>query len=134
MKNKFLLGLITLLAVLAVSSCSLLGIGITMSNRVVLFVADLNGSRTNIIDNLHPDASSYKTLDDNYWTQSPWTSTDAPFKITITSEGSSSVSGTFNSNTYKDATIVFGMKDDGDSFSGENWKIMSCTINGTSQF
>jgi len=130
MKKNLIFGLIIMLAVIAVSSCSLLGVGITMADRVGFFVLDLNGSRANIIDNIHPDAGSYNQIDDNYWTESPWTSTDAPFSIVITSEGSSSISGTFNSGTYTNATIVIEMKDDGDFFIGADWKIMSINIAG----
>jgi len=130
MKKNIIFGLVILLAILAVSSCSIFGVGTTMKDRVGLFVVDLNGSRANIIDNIHPDASSYNTLDDTYWTQSPWTASDDPFSITITSEGSSSISGTFNSDTYNNSTILIEMKDDGDFFSGENWKIMSINIAG----
>ena len=102
-----------------------------MSDRIGYFEDDLNGSRSNIIDNIHPDADAYNTLDDYYWTQSPWTDTDDPFSITSISEGSSSVSATFTSDFYSGGTsIYFEMKDEGDFFSGEDWKIMSINVAG----
>ena len=134
MKRKLRVGLIILFAALAVSSCSLLGVGTTMTDRVGLFVVDLNGSRTNIIDNIHPDAASYNTLDATYWNTGTWDPNSNLFSITDITEGSDSVTAIFNSKDFTNATIVLNMKDAGDFFSGENWKIMSCTINGTSQF
>ena len=105
MKRNIIFSLIIGLLIIAISSCGLAGT--SMKDRVSYFEDDLNGSRANIIDNIHPDASSYNTLDDNYWAQSPWTVTATvdQFSITGISEGSSSVSGTFNSDLYTDVEI-----------------------------
>jgi len=136
MKKNIIYGLILIPAIIVISSCSIFGVGTSMTDRIGTFEDDLNGSRANIIDNIHPDAPSYNTLDDTYWTTGIWTSGDQPFSITSITEGSSSVTAVFNSSgaSLTNATVVFGMKDDGDFFSGENWKITSCTVNGGNQF
>jgi len=134
MKKNIIFSLIIGLLIIVISSCGLAGT--SMSDRINYFEDDLNGTRANIFDNLHPDSDGYRTLDDTYWETGIWVSGDKLFSITNISEGSSSVTGDFNSEgvTLTDATVSFDMKDDGDFFSGENWKIMSCTVDGDSQF
>ncbi|MCK5153763.1 MAG: hypothetical protein KAQ93_05330 [Spirochaetales bacterium] len=134
MKRNIIFTLIIGLSIIAISSCGLAGT--SMSDRISYFEDDLNGSRTNIIDNIHPDASSYNTLNDTFWTLGIWTSNDQLFSITSISEGSKSITAVFNSSgvTLTNAEVIFGMKDDGDFFSGEDWKIMSCVVNGGTQF
>ena len=117
MKKSIIFGLVILLAIIAVSSCSIFGVGTSMSDRISSFEDDLNGSRANIIDNIHPDAPSYNIIDDSTWTLGYWPSSDAPFTINNISEGSSSVTAVFNSKALTNATIYFEMKDDGDFFS-----------------
>lgn len=136
MKKNIIFGLVILLAILAVSSCSIFGVGTSMSDRISSFEDDLNGSRANIFDNIHPEANASKTLDDTYWETGIWVSGDKPFSITNKVEGSSSITAVFNSTggTLTDASVSFEMKDDGDFFSGENWKIWSCTVDGVAQF
>ena len=133
MKKNIIFGLVIGLIILAISSCSIFGMGTSMSDRVGYFEDDLNGSRANIIDNVHPDAPGYNTLNDTYWTNDPWASGNSPFSITNISEGSSSVSATFHWG-ITDTTIYFEMKDDGSFFGGEDWKIWSCSVGGTPQF
>ncbi len=133
MKKNIIFGLIILLVILAVSSCSIFGEGTTMTDRIEFFEDDLNGSRSNIIDNIHPDADNIDQLDDTYWETGIWVSSNEEFKITDISEGSSSVKADFQYGGY-DTTISFDMKDDGDFFSGEDWKILSCTVDDTDQF
>ncbi len=134
MKRNIIFSLIIGLLIIAISSCGLAGT--SMKDRVSYFEDDLNGSRANIFDNIHPDANASKTLDDTYWETGIWVSGDQLFLITNISESSSSVTGVFNSGgvLLTDAEVVFEMKDDGDFFSGEDWKIMSCVVNGGTQF
>lgn len=134
MRKNIILGLIVVLVIISISSCSIFGVGTSMSDRIGYFVDDLNGSRANIIDNIHPGAPSYNTIDDTTWTLGYWVSTDSPFSITNISEGSSSVTAIFNSGGLTNATIYFEMKDDGSFFGGEDWKIWTCSINGGGQF
>ena len=136
MRKNLLFGLIILLVILVISSCSIFGVGTTMSDCIGSFEDDLNGSRANIFDNIHPDADASRTLDDTYWETGIWVSGDKPFLITDISEGSSSVTAVFNSDgtTLTDATVFFKMKDNGDFFSGEDWKIWSCSVNSVGQF
>ncbi len=138
MNRKIIFGLVILLAILAVSSCSLLGVGTSMTDRIGFFVVDLNSSRANIIDNIHPDAPGYNTVNsDSYWSDESgtWDPVSNTFSITDITEGSDSVIGTFTSNDFSSGTTIsFEMKDDGDFFSGENWKIWSCTVDGVAQF
>ena len=136
MRKNIVIGLITGLIVLAISSCSIFGMGTSMSDRIGYFVDDLNSSRANIFDNIHPDANASKTLDGTYWETGIWVSGDQPFSITNIVEGSSSVTAVFNSGgiTLTNATVSFEMKDDGSFFGGEDWKIWSCSVNSGSQF
>ena len=133
MKKNIFFGLIILLVILAVSSCSVFGVGTTMSDCIGSFEDDLNGSRANIFDNIHPDADASRTLDDTYWETGVWKSEFKPFNISDISESSGSVSADFQYGVSV-TTISFEMKDDGDFFGGEDWKIWSCTVGGTTQF
>ena len=133
MKKNIIFGLIVGLIIIAISSCSIFGVGTSMSDRIGYFEDDLNGSRANIIDNIHTDAPSYNTLDDAYWNTGYWVTGNKPFAITNISEGSSSVSASFHYGA-SDTTIYFEMKDDGSFFGGEDWKIWSCSVNSVSQF
>lgn len=135
MKKYIVFGLIIVLVIFAVSSCSIFGVGTTMSDRIGSFEKDLNGSRSNIFDNIHPDANASKTLDDTYWEKGIWISAHKPFDISDISESSGSVTAVFTSGGYPGGTgIFFKMKDDGDFFAGEDWKIWSCTVNDINQF
>ena len=136
MKRIIIFGLIVGIIFVGISSCSLMGT--SMTDRIGMFEDDLNGSRANIMDNIHPDAPGYNTANiAGYW-ENPsyvWGSGDAPFSISNISEGSSSVSASFSSNTFPGGTtIYFEMKDDGSFFGGEDWKIWSCTVNSVGQF
>ena len=135
MKRNIILGLVIVIIIIAISSCSIFGVGTTMTDRINSFENNLNGSRSNIIDNIHLDAPGYNTANnDNYWlTNDPWDPGNKPFSITNISESSSSVSASFHWGGT-DTTIFFEMKDDGDFFSGEDWKIWSCSVNGSNQF
>lgn len=136
MKKNIIYILVIVLITIGISSCG--QTGTSMSDRISYFVDDLNGSRTNIIGNVHSSASSYNTVNsDAYWSDgsSIWNPVSNTFSISITSEGSSSISGTFISKDFPGGTTIsFEMKDAGDFFSGENWKIMSCVVNGITQF
>jgi len=137
MKKNIFFGLIIGIIILAISSCSIFGVGTTMTDRINSFENNLNGSRANIIDNVHPDAPGYNTANsDAYWSDvnGTWDPVSNSFSITNTSESSSSISGTFTSKDFNSVLISFEMKDDGDFFSGENWKIWSCTVDSTNQF
>jgi len=134
MKRIIIFGLIVGIVSVGMSSCGLFGT--SMADRVAIFEDDLNGSRANIIDNVHPDAPGYNTANsDTYWNGggNVWDPLDKPFSITNVSEGSSSVSATFNSGVITGGTISFDMKDDG-GFMSEDWKIWSCSVGGTGQF
>ena len=135
MKRNIIFGLIIGLLIMAISSCGLAGT--SMSDRIDYFEEDLNGSRANIFDNLHPDSDGYRQLDDTYWsiTDSTWDPAFKTFYIINISEGSSSVNATFKSLDYPAGVDIYiDMKDDGDFFSGEDWKIWSCTVDGNPQF
>ncbi len=138
MKENIIFGLVILLAIFAISSCSILGVGISMTSRVAFFVANLNGSRENIIDNIDVNSPGYKKANtDSYWSDELgiWNPASKDFSITVIKETSSSLSGTFKSKDFPNGTtILFEMKDDGDFLSGENWKIWSCTVDGIAQF
>ena len=55
MKRNIIIGLIIGLLVIAISSCGLNST--SMTDRISYFEDDLNGSRANIIDNIHRFAS-----------------------------------------------------------------------------
>ena len=134
MKRIIIFGLIVGIISIGISSCGLLGT--SMSDRVGIFEDDLNGSRSNIMDNIHPDAPGYDNANiAGYWESSAyvWASEDQPFSITSISEGSSSIYATFNSQGFTDANIYLEMENDGGLF-GDDWKIWSCTVGGTEQF
>lgn len=134
MKRIIIFSLIVGIISIGISSCGLAGT--SMSDRISYFVDDLNGSRTNIMDNIDPASPGYDNANiAGYWeagSGNVWDPDDAPFSISNISEGSNSVSGTFVS-TLTNELISFEMKDTGDFFSGENWKFWSCTV-GTQQF
>ena len=137
MKKNIIFILVIVIVAVGMSSCGLAGT--SMSDRIGYFEDDLNGSRTNIIDNVHSDAPGYNTANsDLYWSDvdGTWDPVSNSFSITNTSEGSSSISGTFTATTDfpSGTSISFEMKDDGDFFSGENWKIWSCSVDGNPQF
>ena len=135
MKKNIVFGIMIGFLILAISSCGLNKT--TMADRVGYFEDDLNGSRTNIIDNIHSDAASYNTLDYDYWHDNTniWDPSKTPFIISNLVEGSSSITADFAYSGSTGNTIYFELKDDGDFFSGENWKLLSCSINsGSNQF
>lgn len=134
MKKNIIFGLIIGLLIIAISSCSLSGT--SMADRIGYFEDALNGSRVNItVNNIHPDAPSYNTLDDTYWaTIGVWPTVNQPFSISNLSEGSSSITADFAYSGSPSNTIYFEMEDNGSFFGGEDWLIWSCDINSINQF
>ncbi len=131
MKKNIKLGLTAGLLVVLISSCSLTGT--SMASRVDLFILDLNGTRSGIMDNIHPDAPGYNTANgSDYWNQGIWDPINKTFSISNIVESSGSISADF---VYggNPVTITLEMKNDG-TLLGEDWKIWSCTVDGTQQF
>ncbi len=132
MKKNIIFGLIIGIIIIAISSCSIFGVGTSMADRADLFIADLNGTRSGIMDNIHPDAPGYNTANgSNYWNLGVWET--KPFSISNINEGSDTLTANF---VYggNPSTIVLQMKDDGSFFGGEDWKIWSCSVGGIGQF
>ncbi len=131
MRKKIILGVTAGLLILAISSCSLTGT--SKDSRANLFILDLNGTRSGIMDNIHPDAPGYNTANgSDYWNLGVWDSTNIPFSISNIIESSDTITADFvyGVNT---TTIVLEMKNDG-TLLGDDWKIWSCTVGGTVQF
>ncbi len=103
-----------------------------MASRADLFILDLNGTRSNILDNIHPDAPSYNTLDDVVWNSGYWNPINKPFSISSIVESSDTITADFVYDGNS-TTIVLEMKNDG-TLLGDDWKIWSCTVGGTVQF
>ena len=91
------------------------------------------------MDNIYPDSPGYDNANiAGYWDDTfyVWAPASDTFSITNISEGSSSVNATFVSTSGfpLGTEIYFEMKDDGDFFSGEDWKIWACTVGVDQQF
>jgi hypothetical protein len=131
MNRNIFFGVIIGLLIITISSCSLLGT--SMADRASQFIADLNGTRSGIMENIHPDAPGYATANGStYFDNGVWAT--KPFSISNIVETSDTLSASFSYGAAPTSTIVLKMKDAGDFFSGENWKIWSCTVGGGSQF
>lgn len=120
-------------AVLALVGCSG-ATGTSIGARIDSFESDLNGGRSSVWENFHPDSSAYTSRRD----ASTWSSdfpTSESYTINITSTGSDSAQGTITSSQgyYSGDNITFQMKNDPEDDGGfmflagevDNWKILS---------
>ena len=130
MKRDIIFAIIIGLLIFAASSCSFMDT--SMSDRADMFIADLNGTRSGIMDNIHLDAPGYNTANgSNYWNLGVWAT--KPFSISNISESSDTLTANFM-YAGNPSTIILQMKDDGSFFGGEDWKIWSCTVGVQIQF
>ena len=112
-----------------ISSCSFLGTSI--SARATIFIGELNGNRSGIMESIHPDAPGYNTANgSNYWNLGVWGT--KPFSLSNITESSDSLTADFSYGSSS-GIIILQMKNDGDLF-GDNWKIWSCSVAGDDQF
>lgn len=132
-KRLFLLAIIVGITII-LSSCGAL-LGVSIEDRIVQFESDLNGTRSNIIDNFSTSCDDYNAMNiSTYWTSvGSFDDGNKIFDITIPSDPSSTFTTSYTSNSGGSGpfTIKFYLIDEGDFFSGENWKIKTIWISGT---
>jgi len=104
-------------------------VSVSIEDRIDMFLTDLttDSSRTGIYKNLHPD------IQDPWKAPEAWEATDFqwdyhPFDFLGMSYFSSSANGTMTYGGPLSADIDFVMKKDGD-----DWYILSITVNGVQQ-
>ena len=134
MKTKRVFILLIVLITVLISSCGLF-LGTSKEERLVEFKSDLNGSRDGIWDNFHSDCAQLSNISTvAYWNNDGNFFDDAkkPFVFSIPSDPSDvetiSVTHALGSNTY-----VFTMENEGNFFSGDDWRIRKLAVDGSTQ-
>ncbi len=131
-KRVFLLAIIAILAFI-MSSCGAF-LGVSIEDRITQFESDLNGNRSNIIDNFSESCDDYPGMNTlAYWNDSGSFDDDYKnFNITIPSNPDSTFTTSFSDTSGGGPyTIKFYLIDEGDFFLGENWRIRNIWISDT---
>jgi hypothetical protein len=121
---------IIVLSVMLISSCGAL-LGVSIEDTIDQFESDLNGSRSNIVDNFSESCDDYNLMNTlGYWNDSGSFDDDyQTFNISIPSDPSETFTTTFTDTSGGGPYIIkFSMVDKGDFWSGENWKIRKIWI------
>jgi len=121
---------IIVLSVIFISSCGAL-LGVSIEDTIDQFESDLNGSRSNIVDNFSESCDDYNLMNTlGYWNDSGSFDDDyKTFNISIPSDPSETFTTTYSDTSGGGPyTIKFYMVDEGDFWSGENWKIRKIWI------
>ena len=134
MKLKKIFLILIVLTTVIISSCSLFT-GTSKEDRLVDFKADLNGTREGIWDNFHEDCVQLPAISTvAYWNEDGTVFDDfkKDFVFSVPSDPSDvetiSVTHKLGSSPY-----VFTFENEGNFFSGDDWKIRRLSVDGTEQ-
>lgn len=136
MKQIIKLFLLSSIIVLFFSACNLLGNPLSPQDRLDAFEDDLNTeSRAFTVDHIHPDATIYSSINENFWESSPLRTTYNPFDFSNVSLGAASggiVSGTGTMTNGLSATldVVITMKED--TTGSGDWYILFLSLDSGS--
>lgn len=126
MKNILKATLIAVTVVFAFTGCDLFNTSVSPSERVSMFVSDLNSSnRSTIYQNFHPDADDSDNVKTPIWWDNFFSYTYAPYSISMVfygeSNGVKTYTGTITTDisSYDDLLIKFKEENSGN----ENWLI-----------
>ena len=127
MYKRILLATIVIMLAIVISSCGLF-FGVSIEDRILQFESDLNGDRSNIIDNFYSGCQNYNQLNTSlYWNDgnSIFDVSNKNFDIAVPSDPGEDFTTTYTSNSGGSGTLTirFIMEDEGSFFSGEDWKI-----------
>lgn len=132
MTKKLFPGLAVLLLIaVAVTGCSLFG-GVSKTDRITLFVAELNSSdRSDVYTHVHPEADDYDALKDGdfVFEGSELDADNQDFSVSAVVEGFDATTGIWTSRNDLDSFTAV-MKEDGFGV----WKILSFKIGSTTIF
>ncbi|MDA3941394.1 MAG: hypothetical protein PF693_19155 [Spirochaetia bacterium] len=135
MYKKIVLVLTVFALVMIISSCGAL-LGNSIEERVQQFEIDLNGSRSSIIENFSSDCGNYNAMNiATYWSDNTSVFDDdyKTFNIVIPSDPAETFTTTYSDNAGGPYNIKFYLVNEGDFFSGDNWKIRTIWVDDSVQ-